>query len=242
MHCDWALDWKSSVLHIRVHAGFVQNVRDQKKRSRNFFAVACLCFFFFCEFEGWYYFLGRMAWCLSISIAKYQPPKVFRSHHLSSYSSRICESWRDVSCFWFFVETGCVFGFGFCDCNRQRFNSGGFWFFFFFFRNVLFRRSAPNFVFIPLFLTIVVRVDDPHPPLPANISPQCKDFLLRCFVKDFAKRPTATQLLNHEWIVQGVAGKNSVGISPDQMQMTMRVHNQSRKVSEKTFSECWKNL
>jgi hypothetical protein len=39
------------------------------------------------------------------------------------------------------------------------------------------------------------------------------------------------KLLNHEWIVSGVAGKNSVGISPDQMQMTMRVHNQTRKVT-----------
>jgi serine/threonine protein kinase len=26
-------------------------------------------------------------------------------------------------------------------------------------------------------------VDDPHPPLPANVSPQCSDFLLKCFVK-----------------------------------------------------------
>ena len=72
-------------------------------------------------------------------------------------------------------------------------------------------------------------VDDPHPPLPANISASCQDFLLKCFVKDFAKRPTATQLLGHEWIRQGVSGKNSAGISPDQMQMTLRVHNQTRK-------------
>ena len=72
-------------------------------------------------------------------------------------------------------------------------------------------------------------VDDPHPPLPANVSPGCRDFLLKCFVKDFSKRPTATQLLGHEWIRAGVSGRNTTGISPDQMQLTLRVHNQTRK-------------
>lgn len=52
-----------------------------------------------------------------------------------------------------------------------------------------------SFCFLLVCLTrFFQRVDDPHPPLPANLSPQCKDFLLKCFVKDFNKRPTATQV------------------------------------------------
>lgn len=74
-------------------------------------------------------------------------------------------------------------------------------------------------------------VDDAHPPLPGNISPLLSDFLLKCFVKDFNKRHTATQLLAHEWIKSGTQGRDTVGISPDQMQMTLRQHNQSKKAS-----------
>eukprot|EP01132_Coremiostelium_polycephalum_P003140 gene3140-3926_t len=45
-------------------------------------------------------------------------------------------------------------------------------------------------------------VNNPHPPIPANISPDLKGFLLACFVRDINKRPTATQLLEHPWIKQ----------------------------------------
>lgn len=74
-------------------------------------------------------------------------------------------------------------------------------------------------------------VDDPHPPLPAGLGPACHDFLMQCFVKDFAKRPTATQLLCHEWIRSGIQGKDMAGVTQEQMQMTLRQHNQSKKVS-----------
>eukprot|EP01133_Synstelium_polycarpum_P011482 gene11482-13387_t len=43
-------------------------------------------------------------------------------------------------------------------------------------------------------------VNNPHPPLPANISQELKGFLLACFVRDINKRPTASQLLEHPWI------------------------------------------
>jgi serine/threonine protein kinase len=45
-------------------------------------------------------------------------------------------------------------------------------------------------------------VQDEHPPLPSNISPACKDFLLECFQKDPNRRASATALLNHPWIRQ----------------------------------------
>ncbi|GAM16881.1 hypothetical protein SAMD00019534_000560 [Acytostelium subglobosum LB1] len=43
-------------------------------------------------------------------------------------------------------------------------------------------------------------VNNPHPPLPAKISPELKKFLMSCFVRDINKRPTASQLLDHPWI------------------------------------------
>jgi serine/threonine protein kinase len=41
---------------------------------------------------------------------------------------------------------------------------------------------------------------DEHPPIPENISENLKDFLKKCFNKDPLKRPTAKELLNHDWI------------------------------------------
>ena len=84
-------------------------------------------------------------------------------------------------------------------------------------------------------------VDDPHPPLPPNISPLCRDFLLKTFDKDFTKRPTATQLLAHEWIKQGIHGKITAGISPEQMQMTLRQHNSSKNNSRSIRGIDWGN-
>ncbi|PRW61538.1 MAP3K epsilon kinase 1-like isoform X2 [Chlorella sorokiniana] len=43
-------------------------------------------------------------------------------------------------------------------------------------------------------------VQDPHPPLPADVSSGMRDFLLKCFQKDPAARPSARQLLQHSWI------------------------------------------
>src|SRR3989338_10003560 len=46
--------------------------------------------------------------------------------------------------------------------------------------------------------------NDEHPPIPDICSPLLKDFLLQCFAKDSSKRPTATQLLEHEWLSRSV--------------------------------------
>ncbi|GAM29429.1 hypothetical protein SAMD00019534_126050 [Acytostelium subglobosum LB1] len=43
-------------------------------------------------------------------------------------------------------------------------------------------------------------VNNPHPPLPPNISSELKNFLMACFVRDINRRPTATQLMEHPWI------------------------------------------
>lgn len=43
-------------------------------------------------------------------------------------------------------------------------------------------------------------VQDLHPPLPPNISMGMQDFLVKCFQKDAARRPSARRLLQHSWI------------------------------------------
>ncbi len=40
------------------------------------------------------------------------------------------------------------------------------------------------------------------PPLPEDISPELKDFLGFCFVRDPSKRKTASELMSHPWIIQ----------------------------------------
>ncbi|KAH3683227.1 hypothetical protein WICPIJ_005803 [Wickerhamomyces pijperi] len=37
-------------------------------------------------------------------------------------------------------------------------------------------------------------------PLPSNISPECTDFLKKCFTRQISKRPSATELLLHNWL------------------------------------------
>lgn len=48
-----------------------------------------------------------------------------------------------------------------------------------------------------------------RPPIPENISEDAKHFLKLCFRKDPERRPTATQLLNHRWIVMHQQGGKS---------------------------------
>lgn len=43
-------------------------------------------------------------------------------------------------------------------------------------------------------------VEQPHPPLPSDCSPQLRDFLLKCFDKDTSQRWSATKLLDHPLI------------------------------------------
>jgi serine/threonine protein kinase len=47
-------------------------------------------------------------------------------------------------------------------------------------------------------------VNERHPPLPENISDELSDFLKCCFVREVVRRPTATMLLDHPWIVNNM--------------------------------------
>ncbi|KAI8917704.1 kinase-like domain-containing protein [Powellomyces hirtus] len=49
-------------------------------------------------------------------------------------------------------------------------------------------------------------VEDESPPLPADISPELRDFFSLCFQRDVSKRATARDLLNHEWIIKKYKG------------------------------------
>lgn len=69
-------------------------------------------------------------------------------------------------------------------------------------------------------------VDDAHPPLPPGASAACQDFLLSCFVKDWQKRPTAAQLLQHEWLRTAAAASAP---APQLMQQTLKQHNATRR-------------
>lgn len=50
-------------------------------------------------------------------------------------------------------------------------------------------------------------VNEGIPPLPDDISPELKDFLNNCFIRDPKKRKTATELLFHPWIPQTTEGE-----------------------------------
>jgi serine/threonine protein kinase len=68
-------------------------------------------------------------------------------------------------------------------------------------------------------------VQDPHPPLPEGISEELKDFLMKCFLKDTAVRPSAEQLLTHPWIMK-FSKKNEPPMKLSDVKGTIKEHNQ----------------
>ena len=46
-------------------------------------------------------------------------------------------------------------------------------------------------------------VNDDHPPLPEDITLSCSDFLQHCFMRSPEERPSARNLLKHEWVSSG---------------------------------------
>ena len=80
--------------------------------------------------------------------------------------------------------------------------------------------KPPYYEFEPMAAMFRIVTDD-CPPIPNDISNNLKDFLLKCFIKDPNKRPSAKELLNHPWIttpnkklVKKFINENNNGIIP----------------------------
>jgi len=71
-------------------------------------------------------------------------------------------------------------------------------------------------------------VQDDHPPLP-QVSKECREFLLACFVKDFEKRPKAEDLLTHTFITMHQVKEKPLSLA--EVNKTLRDHKSKSKVS-----------
>ena len=56
-------------------------------------------------------------------------------------------------------------------------------------------------------------VQDEHPPLPADLSPELHSFLTMCFTRDPERRPTASRLRQHAWLAAAPATDEVDGLS-----------------------------
>lgn len=92
--------------------------------------------------------------------------------------------------------------------------------------------GSPPYYALGTMQALYKMVQDPHPPLPPNLSSEMVSFLKACFVKDYKQRSTAEDLLKHPWILNYSSVSD---ISPSQMQATVRQHN-SRKTSSSSNS------
>eukprot|EP00743_Colponemidia_sp_Colp-15_P006476 GILK01006971.1.p1 GENE.GILK01006971.1~~GILK01006971.1.p1 ORF type:complete len:1130 (+),score=224.67 GILK01006971.1:94-3483(+) len=80
-------------------------------------------------------------------------------------------------------------------------------------------------------------VRDEYPPLPEDISPALKNFLLQCFQKDPALRVDAPTLLRHQWInnprntvARTMAVTSQVDL-PEEVTNTIRLHMENEKLT-----------
>lgn len=69
-------------------------------------------------------------------------------------------------------------------------------------------------------------VQDPSPPLPSSISPELRDFLMKCFQKEPLIRVDALNLLKHFWITQKTAPIVELNM-PEEVSNTIRNHIES---------------
>ena len=60
--------------------------------------------------------------------------------------------------------------------------------------------AKPPFFDLPPMSALFRIVNDPHPPIPEGTSPALTDFLLLCFRRDTAQRPSARALQTHPWL------------------------------------------
>jgi serine/threonine protein kinase len=71
--------------------------------------------------------------------------------------------------------------------------------------------GLPPYSDLDKYCAMIHIVSDDHPPLPERLSPNVRDFLSKCFLKDPSERPTVVELLKHPWIVENHA-KNRVDL------------------------------
>jgi serine/threonine protein kinase len=69
--------------------------------------------------------------------------------------------------------------------------------------------GSPPYFHLGTMQALFKMVEDAHPPIPP-CSPELKDFLLQCFNKDFRKRASAKQLLQHKWIAMNTTSGTAV--------------------------------
>lgn len=88
--------------------------------------------------------------------------------------------------------------------------------------------GSPPYYSLGTMQALYKMVQDPHPPLPSNLSQELSAFLKACFVKEYKKRPTASQLLKHPWISMYASLSH---LSPSQIQLSIRQHNKKTPTS-----------
>lgn len=76
-------------------------------------------------------------------------------------------------------------------------------------------------------------VQDEMPPLPDFVSPECKSFLGRCFIKSLEDRASAQELLSHPWIKKVKSYKSSY----KKLTKTLRGKNKSKSKLKKGKEE-----
>lgn len=89
--------------------------------------------------------------------------------------------------------------------------------------------GSPPYFDLNKWSALIKIVQDEHPPLPADISENCKDFLLKCFEKDAGSRIEAKDLLKHPWVrSQGHQALDIINDThnqlPQEVTNTVRLH------------------
>eukprot|EP01006_Ploeotia_vitrea_P034696 TRINITY_DN65790_c13_g2_i1.p2 TRINITY_DN65790_c13_g2~~TRINITY_DN65790_c13_g2_i1.p2 ORF type:complete len:163 (-),score=83.85 TRINITY_DN65790_c13_g2_i1:62-484(-) len=72
--------------------------------------------------------------------------------------------------------------------------------------------QSPWHEYNPIAACFAIGESDKLPDIPDSLSDSCKDFIKLCLQRDKDKRPTATQLIHHEWLAP--REKSSLGLFP----------------------------
>lgn len=91
--------------------------------------------------------------------------------------------------------------------------------------------GSPPFFGLPPMTAMYHIVQKPHPDFPEGLSPQLRDFLMRCFQKNPAQRIDALGLLNHVWL-RSVKAKASTS-SGSTSTLTRSVNLEVKKGNQK---------